>query len=247
MGRSVGRFLRMTAILGLALVGCAPNPAIPTSVPSGAGVQSTDAEGTRQPAGVPSDTTGEQAAPSAVTCDYVRSGNPAKPVDPPDSRNVPARGTLSFTLQMSAGPVTIMMDRADAPCAVRSFESLAQQGFFNHTTCHRLVDTGIFILQCGDPTGTGMGGPGYRFDDELTGKETYPRGTVAMANSGPNTNGSQFFLVYADSALDPRYTVLGHMDETSTAVIAGIAARGVNMTASPHPIADATIESVSAG
>ena len=69
--------------------------------------------------------------------------------------------------------------------------------------------TGIYVLQCGDPTGTGTGGPGYSFDDELTGDETYPAGTLAMANAGPNTNGSQFFIVYGDTPLPPNYTVFG--------------------------------------
>ena len=82
------------------------------------------------------------------------------------------------------------------------------------------------MLQCGDPTGTGSGGPGYSFDDELTGKETYPAGTLAMANAGPNTNGSQFFLVYADTPLPPSYTVFGKMDPAGRRVVARIAAAG---------------------
>ncbi len=100
-------------------------------------------------------------------------------------------------------------------------------GFYDDTQCHRLVDMGgIFVLQCGDPTGTGTGGPGYRFADETRPEDTYPAGTVAMANAGPNTNGSQFFLVYEDSVLPPNYTVLGRMDAESTGVVARIAAEG---------------------
>ena len=84
------------------------------------------------------------------------------------------------------------------------------------------------MLQCGDPTATGAGGPGYRFNDELTGTETYPAGTVAMANSGPNTNGSQFFLVFGDTQLSPDYTVFGTIDAAGIAALKQIAAQGTD-------------------
>ena len=93
----------------------------------------------------------------------------------------------------------ITLDPVRAPCTVHSFVSLADQGFFDETKCHRLVDSGIFLFQCGDPSGTGSGGPGYTFADELDGTESYTKGVVAMANGGANTNGSQFMLVYRDS------------------------------------------------
>lgn len=120
--------------------------------------------------------------------------------------------------------------------------SLAKQGYFDNTTCHRLTTQGYFVLQCGDPTGTGRGGPGYTFDDELVdndprlqpcGQEagqdycTYNAGIVAMANAGPNTNGSQFFLVYGNSKFPPSYTVLGNMGATGLKVVKQIAAKGV--------------------
>lgn len=84
----------------------------------------------------------------------------------------------------------------------------------------------MFMVQCGDPTGSGSGGPGYSFADELKGDETYTAGTVAMANSGPDTNGSQFFILYRDSALPAAYTVFGHVDAASLKVIAAMAAQG---------------------
>jgi peptidyl-prolyl cis-trans isomerase B (cyclophilin B) len=119
---------------------------------------------------------------------------------------------------MSGGDVTMTFDRSPAPCAVGSFEFLASQGYFDATTCHRFVDG--FVLQCGDPLAQGFGGPGYRFDDELSGTETYPYGTVAMANSGPNSNGSQFFIVIGQSVnLPPDYVVLGTVDPASMATI----------------------------
>ena len=110
---------------------------------------------------------------------------------------------------------------------------LANRGFFNQTQCHRLTTQGIYVLQCGDPTATGSGGPGFSFKDEnlpkaANGSAVYKRGTVAMANSGPNTNGSQFFLVYKDSPLPPNYSVWGHitngldiLDQIAGAGVAG--------------------------
>lgn len=128
---------------------------------------------------------------------------------------------------MTEGTVRIVLDRVSAPCTVNSFVSLAQQKFFDKTRCHRLVDSGIFILQCGDPTGSGTGGPGYTFADETDSSERYTGGVVAMANAGPNTNGSQFFLVYEDSTqLPAKYTVFGRMDDASRRVVARMGFEG---------------------
>jgi peptidyl-prolyl cis-trans isomerase B (cyclophilin B) len=130
---------------------------------------------------------------------------------------------------MSTGKITITLDRTDAPCTVNSFISLAEQKFYDNTECPRMtVVASLSMLQCGDPTGTQTGGPGYTFPDELSGDETYPAGTVAMANSGPNTNGSQFFLVFKDSDLQPSYTVFGKMDQAGIDVLSKIAAGGVD-------------------
>jgi peptidyl-prolyl cis-trans isomerase B (cyclophilin B) len=128
----------------------------------------------------------------------------------------------------TAGDLAVTLDADRAPCTVNSFLSLAAQKYFDDTECHRLTTEGIFVLQCGDPTGTGSGGPGYSFADELDGSETYPAGTLAMANSGPDTNGSQFFVVYDDSSLPPDYTVFGQLDEKSTKTVADLAAKGTD-------------------
>lgn len=190
---------------------------------------------------------GEKTADSAGggqagTCSYPSAGRPAKPVDPPSGGSVASAGKTAITLTLDGAPVVLTLDRGQAACAVNSLESLAKQGWYTKTQCHRLTDQRIFVLQCGDPTGTGSGGPGYTFADELggaanfakTGQQyqgrdmvTYPKGTVAMANSGPNTNGSQIFLVWQDSPLLPDYTVLGTMDEASVENVAKVAAEGV--------------------
>ncbi|MCC2593050.1 peptidylprolyl isomerase [Tessaracoccus sp. OS52] len=194
--------------------------------------QSTDPGGVRQ----------------ATTCEYPGDGEPARPVDPPATTDVPNSGEVSVTLHLTAGDVMISMDRAKAPCTINSFLSLAEQGFFDDTDCHRLVDTGIFILQCGDPTGTGTGGPGYVMDEELEQTTEYPAGSVAMAKrQQPGTSGSQFFLVWADTPLPPEYTVFGTMDQAGLDVVGGIAAQGVAAEDGMSPIAEAHIDSVTLG
>jgi peptidyl-prolyl cis-trans isomerase B (cyclophilin B) len=159
-------------------------------------------------------------------CTYTEDGQaPAKKVDlPPDHAAV--GGDESVTITTNAGEINATLDADTTPCTVNSFVSLADQGYFDDTTCHRLTTQGIFVLQCGDPAGTGMGGPGYTFPDELSGKETYPAGTLAMANAGPNTNGSQFFIVYGDTQLPPSYAVFGQVDEDGLKVVKDIAAKG---------------------
>lgn len=181
-------------------------------------------------------------------CSYVTKGTAAKKVDPPSSAEA-ASGTTRSVLDTTAGRITLTLDRAKAPCTVHSFQSLARQGYFDRTPCHRLTTSGIFVLQCGDPTGSGSGGPGYSFADETTGQESYTKGVVAMANSGPDTNGSQFFLVYDDSTtLDarPNYTIFGSMDAASVAVVAKIAAAGTDQPGDGKPRQPVQITTVKA-
>lgn len=160
-------------------------------------------------------------------CEYVKTGKPAKKVTLPPSTGVAKTGTLAFVMKTNEGKVTITMDRAQAPCTINSFASLVRQHFYDHTACHRLADKGSYLLQCGDPTGTGKGGPGYTIPDELTGNEVYTAGTVAMARGdNPNTAGSQFFIVYRDSDLPPDYTIFGHVNSAGLTVINTIAADG---------------------
>jgi peptidyl-prolyl cis-trans isomerase B (cyclophilin B) len=109
----------------------------------------------------------------------------------------------------SQGIITVRMLTDEAPCTTFSFRFLASRGYYGLTHCHRLTTQRIFVLQCGDPTGTGSGGPGYSFNDENLAGATYPAGTLAMANAGPNTNGSQFFFTWQNTTLPPDYTPFG--------------------------------------
>jgi peptidyl-prolyl cis-trans isomerase B (cyclophilin B) len=164
-----------------------------------------------------------------VDCSYTKSAQPAsKKVDLPGNGKVKASGTKPVTLATSVGDLHLTLDSALAPCTVKSFLSLVGQKYFDNTSCHRLtVGEGLQVLQCGDPTGTGSGGPGYSFKDEVYPELKYGRGYLAMANSGPNTNGSQFFIVYGGAGLPASYTVFGTLDKTSLETIDKVARAGV--------------------
>ena len=196
------------------------------------------------------DSSESSSAPSGPTtdCTYTEDGQqPAKDVEPPSSE-APAAGDVEVTLATNQGDIGTTLDAKAAPCTVHSFVSLAEQGYYDDTPCHRLTTQGIFVLQCGDPSGTGMQGPGYSFGDELSGSEQYGVGTVAMANAGPDTNGSQFFLVYGKTALPPSYTVFGTMDKAGVRVVQKIAQEGVQGGAPDGPPAsEVVIESATVG
>lgn len=185
---------------------------------------------------------------AGATCAYQAAGDAARKVELPAASGVANTGSVELTMNLSGSAIGLTLDRTKTPCTTNSFVSLAAQGYFDKTSCHRLVDSGIFVLQCGDPTGTGSGGPGYEFADELTGTETYQAGTLAMANAGPNTNGSQFFIVYADSMLPPSYTVFGHVDAAGLKVVRQIGKAGQDNSfgsaGGGKPNAPAVIESV---
>jgi len=114
-------------------------------------------------------------------------------------------------IQTSEGPITVRLFSEEAPMTVNNFVFLSKEGFYDGVTFHRTIDG--FMIQTGDPTGTGRGGPGYRFEDEPVNRR-YTKGTVAMANAGPNTNGSQFFIVHGrDVGLPPNYTIFGEVTD----------------------------------
>ena len=165
----------------------------------------------------------------------------AKPVKPPRTGKVPTdEKTVSVSMVTDQGHIGLLLANNESPCTVNSFASLTGQGYFNGTKCHRLTTSAdLAVLQCGDPKGDGTGGPGYQFANEYPTDQyppndpkaqqpvIYPRGTLAMANAGPNTNGSQFFLVYKDSQLPPQYTVFGTIQADGLATLDKIAKGGV--------------------
>ncbi|MEH3088478.1 MAG: peptidylprolyl isomerase [Microbacterium arborescens] len=215
----------LLVLSALALAGCASSPGDDAPAAS-------DATATTAPDG---------------SCAYVEAPGGVREVSPPPAE-AEVSGEVAAVLQTSAGDIPMTLDADRTPCTVGSFVSLAQQGYYDGSPCHRLTTSGIFVLQCGDPSGTGRGGPGYRYGDELDGTETYPAGTVAMANAGPDTNGSQFFLVYDESPLPAKYTVLGHLDEAGLAVVREVASAGAEGGAADGaPATAVTITGVSLG
>ncbi len=174
-------------------------------------------------------TTPPSASPAASPA---ASGDTSEPIEEPPILDCAPAGTprpddLTFTggptdgtattltLATNCGDVVIALDPA-APATVASAAFLTEQGFYDNTACHRLTTAGIYVLQCGDPRGDGTGGPGYAIPDEnlpAEGEANYPAGTVAMANAGPGTGGSQFFIVYDDTTLPSGYTIWGQVTE----------------------------------
>ena len=126
----------------------------------------------------------------------------------PPQMAIDAAKTYSATIDTSAGTMTAELFSSDAPKTVNNFVFLARDGFYDGVIFHRVISG--FMIQGGDPTGRGSGGPGYRFDDEPVSRK-YNRGILAMANAGPNTNGSQFFVMHADYGLPPNYTIFGRL------------------------------------
>ncbi|WAJ47162.1 peptidylprolyl isomerase [Mycobacterium sp. Aquia_216] len=178
-----------------------------------------------------------------ANCQYPPSQDPAaKPVKPPRTGKVPTDpATVSASMATSQGNIGLLLANNESPCTVNSFASLIGQKYFDNTKCHRLTTSETLgVLQCGDPKGDGTGGPGYQFaneypsdqfppnDPKLREPVLYPRGTLAMANAGPGTNGSQFFMVYKDSELPPQYTVFGTIQPDGLAVLDKIAKGGIN-------------------
>ncbi|WP_343384924.1 peptidylprolyl isomerase [Candidatus Amarobacter glycogenicus] len=158
------------------------------------------------------------------------SSPPAMVIDP--AKNYTA------VIETSAGSMTAEFFAADAPKTVNNFVFLARDGYFDGIIFHRCIPG--FMIQGGDPTGTGRGGPGYRFNDEPVTRQ-YLRGTLAMANAGPNTNGSQFFVMHADYPLPPNYTIFGKLT-SGEEVVDAIATAPTG--AQDRPVNPVTIDSV---
>ncbi|WP_216914614.1 peptidylprolyl isomerase [Nocardia noduli] len=215
-----------------------------------------------------------KAKPALVNCSYRDGRAPAdKPVHKPERTEVPTTGNdakVSLSVETSAGPIGLTLNNAESPCTVNSFMNLVDQKYFDGTSCHRMTASeGLKVLQCGDPVGTGMGGPGYEFDNEYPTDQyaagdpnlqmpvDYERGVLAMANAngstgsdgvdGKATNGSQFFIVYGNSQLPPQYTIFGTVDKGDMGTLDKIAEAGQDNSNGPgdgKPTTPVTITSV---
>jgi peptidyl-prolyl cis-trans isomerase B (cyclophilin B) len=188
-----------------------------------------------------------------VSCDWTDddSGNPYLTHAAKPPADVPATGTATLVMTTGQGRLTLTLDQEGAPCAAAALVALAGQGFFDGSSCHRETDSSsLQVLQCGDPSGTGEGGPTWEYPTQVTGSETYPRGTIAMANAGDGSDSSQFFLVWGAAQLPADYTVVGTVDDAGLAVLDTIAAHGndgSNGSGDGAPKQPVTIESMTTG
>ncbi len=185
------------------------------------GSKHPSASASKSPSATPSATT---VAEPAHHCTYTKTGTAARAVSPP-SATPDYTASYQATINTNLGKIVVNLENSKATCTVNSFLHLAEAGYFNNTQCHRLVTTGIYVLQCGDPYATattkltcsstskiGTGTPGFEFASENLTDAKYPAGTLAMANEGTaDSNGSQFFIVYKDSTsgLGASYTPFG--------------------------------------
>ena len=212
-------------------------PPSPTAAPSGSG----SAAPTLQPSATPVSGPGSAATAAPTAAVVVSGGRSIKQWPSPPAMSIEPGASYTAVLNTTAGPITVELLIGDAPNTVNNFVFLARQGFYDNVVFHRTIPG--FMIQGGDPTGTGGGGPGYRFADEPVNRP-YSRGVMAMANAGPNTNGSQFFLMHADYPLPPNYTIFGQ-------AVAGLETIDTIATAPTHaggegssPVNPVTIQSV---
>ena len=164
----------------------------------------------------------------AIKCTPTKAVGHTPPSVAPADR-VLKRIPRTFTFVTNCGNIVVTTVGAKAPITLTQLSTLARGGYFNNSLCHRLTTQGLYVLQCGDPTATGGGGPNFTYRDEnlpAEGLNNYPAGTVAMANSGPGTNGSQFFLVFADTTLGANYTIWGTVTQ-GLEIVKAIAKAGV--------------------
>lgn len=230
MSRHPRAFLAVLALSLTVLAGCGDDDT--TAEDDGAGDSAGDVR--ERP----------EREPTGVACEYPEDPRgAAKEVDAPPT-DATVSGEVPVTFETSVGTFNATLDADTTPCTANSFVSLADQGYFDGTSCHRMTTDGIHVLQCGDPAGTGGGGPGYSFADELSGSETYPAGTLAMANAGPDTNGSQFFIVYGETPLPASYTVFGTVDDATVELVQGVADDGTTPEFDGAPNTPVDLESV---
>ncbi|HWC35986.1 MAG TPA: peptidylprolyl isomerase [Mycobacteriales bacterium] len=221
------RRVLLAAVAALALAGCG-------SSSSGGGSTARVQPGTPTPSAVATNANGCTKAPALQASPQSYGAEP---------KLTTAKAAYTATIVTNCGTIVVSLDGKHAPHTVNSFAFLARKGYFTNTPCHRLTTSGIYVLQCGDPTGTGTGGPGYTIPDENLNGATYPAGTLAMANTGqPHTGGSQFFFVYQNTDLPPQYTPFGTVTQ-GLDVLRRIAAAGSNPPGDGSPVQPVVIES----
>jgi cyclophilin family peptidyl-prolyl cis-trans isomerase len=193
--------IAMVAVLSIVATACSSDEPSQTNPPT------TAAEATTP--GLPPSTNAEFRAQPTSCGSQIPPEPTSQTYDAP--LNAEVAGQTTITLTTSCGPIAILVDPSVAPETVNSFVFLAEEGYFDGTVSHRIMPG--FMMQAGDPTGTGLGGPGYTIPDELPADGyVYERGTVAMANAGPETGGSQFFIVFGTADwLPPAYAVFGQV------------------------------------
>ncbi|GAA2343269.1 peptidylprolyl isomerase [Dactylosporangium salmoneum] len=233
------RYGALIAAVGLLLLAGCSNVEVPTAPQRARQIAAPGAAGAGKPS---AGATGSTADAGPVACRFIApSANQVPAVKaaakdvgvPPATPSKSTRATMRITTNQ--GAIVVQMDARKAPCSVHSFAFLAGKHFFDNTKCHRMTTESIFVLQCGDPSATGYGGPAYSYHTEDPGSG-YVRGTVAIANAGdPDTNGSQFFINYKDNTqVPPDYTMLGTVT-SGMDVVDKIAAGGVNPTDASSP------------
>ncbi|MDR3602809.1 MAG: peptidylprolyl isomerase [Desulfosporosinus sp.] len=222
-------FLLLITLLMVSLVGCSTKAPV-TSPPSTTG-----------------QTQGQQSQPIKST-EPNQTANPIKTWSSPPPMQIDQTKPYHAILHTNLGDISIKLFPEDTPKTVNNFIFLARNHFYEGLKFHRVIKN--FMIQTGDPQGTGMGGPGYKFADELSSKHTYAPGVVAMANSGPNTNGSQFFIGsgsdVANLNQNPAYTIFGQVDDGMD-VVGKIASVRVGPNSSGEvssPLDPVTIKSV---
>lgn len=249
MGQAVrhGRWAVLAVAAALVVAGCSSSGSVKGSGSSGGSSGSgtpSSAASTTPSAATASSASSAPPASSAAGSTSAPSGAKSWATEPAMSIDPAKKYTM--TIHTDQGDIVIAMDPAKTPHTVNSMNFLAGQHFWDGTYCHRLsTSAGLQMLQCGDPTvgaqpkdTDGTGGPGYTFQDENLAGATYPAGTAAMANAGPGTNGSQFFLVFGDSQLQPDYTPFGTItagqDILAKVAAGGIASPGADGTGRPN-------------
>ena len=171
-------------------------------------------------------------------------GNVKKTYSAPPPMTIDQNKTYTATMKTNYGDIVIQLFPKEAPVTVNNFVFLARAGYYDGIKFHRVIKG--FMIQGGDPTGTGAGGPGYRFQDELPTTRNYTKGIIAMANAGPNTNGSQFFIMLADYPLQKNYSIFGQTTSETQSVVDKIGNIPVDNpnSQSPRPTVDVHINSV---